>query len=52
MDPLAEQDRRLDSWKEIANYLCRAERTVKRWETDRGLPIHRVPGGGREQIHL
>ena len=42
---------RLDSWKEIANYLCRAERTVKRWETDRGLPIHRVPGGGRGSVY-
>jgi tetratricopeptide (TPR) repeat protein len=42
---------RLDSWKEIANYLCRGERTVKRWETDRGLPIHRVPGGGRGSVY-
>lgn len=42
---------RLDSWKEIAAYLCRGERTVKRWETDRGLPIHRVPGGGRGSVY-
>jgi tetratricopeptide (TPR) repeat protein len=42
---------RLDSWKEIATYLCRGERTVKRWETDRGLPIHRVPGGGRGSVY-
>src|SRR5713101_8254808 len=31
---------RLDSWKEIAGYLKRDERTVRRWEKD-GLPVHR-----------
>jgi tetratricopeptide (TPR) repeat protein len=36
---------RLNSWKEIAAYLGRADRTVKRWESERGLPIHRAPGG-------
>ncbi|HEY2859813.1 MAG TPA: tetratricopeptide repeat protein [Terracidiphilus sp.] len=44
-DPLA--GKRLDSWKEIAAFFGRAERTVKRWETERGLPVHRVPGSGR-----
>jgi TolB-like protein len=47
-EPLA--GKRLDSWKEIAAFLGRAERTVKRWETERGLPVHRVPGGGRSAI--
>lgn len=42
---------RIDGWKEIAVYLGRGERTVKRWEADRGLPIHRVPGGGRASVH-
>lgn len=42
--------KRLDSWKEIAAFLGRAERTVKRWETERGLPVHRVPGGGRGAV--
>ena len=37
-------DRRLDSWKEIAAYFGRDERTVKRWEKERGLPIRRLPG--------
>lgn len=32
---------RLDSWKEIANYLGREKRTVQRWEKTEGLPIHR-----------
>jgi len=47
-DPLP--GRRLDSWKEIAAFFGRAERTVKRWETDRGLPVHRVPGSGRSSV--
>ncbi|HEY3974796.1 MAG TPA: tetratricopeptide repeat protein [Candidatus Sulfotelmatobacter sp.] len=42
--------KRLDSWKEIAAFLGRAERTVKRWETERGLPVHRVPGVGRSAV--
>ena len=32
---------RLDSWKEIAAYLNRGVRTVRRWERDEGLPVHR-----------
>lgn len=43
-------DRRLDSWKEIAAFFGRDERTVKRWEKERGLPVHRVPGGGRGTV--
>ncbi len=35
---------RLDSWKEIAEYLGRDVRTAIRWEKERGLPVHRVPG--------
>src|SRR3984957_2806633 len=31
---------RLGSWKEIAAYLKRDERTVRRWESE-GLPVHR-----------
>jgi TolB-like protein/Tfp pilus assembly protein PilF len=36
--------RRLDSWKAIAQYLDRDVRSVQRWEQERGLPVHRVPG--------
>lgn len=32
---------RLDSWKEIAGYLRKSVRTVRRWESDEGLPVHR-----------
>jgi len=36
---------RLDSWKEIAAYLGREPRTVRRWEKDEGLPVHRLQHG-------
>src|SRR4051794_8670342 len=36
---------RLDSWKEIAQYLRRGSRTVQRWERDEGLPVHRHQHG-------
>lgn len=32
---------RLESWKEIADYLRRDVRTVQRWEKVEGLPVHR-----------
>ena len=41
---------RLDSWKEIAAFFSRDERTAKRWEKERNLPVHRVPGGGRGSV--
>ena len=31
----------LESWKQIAAYLDRSERTVRRWEASEGLPVHR-----------
>lgn len=47
----AKPERVLVSWKEIASFLNRAERTVKRWERERGLPVHRVPGGERGGVY-
>lgn len=41
---------RLESWKAVAAYFGRDERTVRRWEAERGLPIRRLPGGGRSRI--
>lgn len=32
---------RLDAWKQIARYLNRSVRTVRRWEREEGLPVHR-----------
>jgi hypothetical protein len=40
---------RLDSWKDIAAYLGRDVRTVIRWQ-EKGLPVHRVPGGKRQAV--
>lgn len=34
-------DKKLDSWKEIADYLGREVRTVQRWEKTENLPVHR-----------
>lgn len=37
-------NRRLDSWKEIALFFSKDVRTVRRWEKERNLPVHRAPG--------
>src|SRR5215467_6296547 len=34
----------LEGWKAIAEYLRLTERTVQRWEKDRGLPVRRFKG--------
>lgn len=36
--------RQLSSWKEIAVHLGVTERTAQKWEHERGLPVHRLPG--------
>lgn len=41
---------RLDSWKEICTYLGRDRRTLGRWERERGMPVHRIPGGNKPRI--
>ena len=46
-----EARKRLNSWKEIASFFERDERTVKRWEVERGLPVHRIPGQARSKIY-
>ena len=40
-----EHDQRFDGWKAIANFLGRERSTASRWARERGLPVHRVPGG-------
>jgi hypothetical protein len=42
---------RLDSWKEIASYLCRSEETVRRWEETEGLPVHRLHHEKRASVY-
>lgn len=41
---------KLASWKSIADYFDCDERTAKRWERERGLPVHRAPGGKRSAV--
>jgi tetratricopeptide (TPR) repeat protein len=41
---------RLTSWKEIAAFVGRGERTVKRWEQSRGLPVRRYPGAANASV--
>ncbi len=40
----------LNSWKEIALYLGRSERTVQRWEKHFGLPVRRPAGKSRSAV--
>jgi len=42
---------RLESWKEIAGYLNRSVRTVRRWEGQEGLPVHRLQHESRGSIY-
>lgn len=37
--------RELQTWKEIGEYLSVTPRTAQAWEQERGLPVHRLPGG-------
>jgi len=42
--------RQLVGWKAIGQFLGCTERTARRWEADRALPVHRIPGGGRSSV--
>jgi Flp pilus assembly protein TadD len=50
-DSVSGRDRRLNGWKEIASFFDKDERTLKRWEMERGLPVYRVPGKRRETVY-
>jgi tetratricopeptide (TPR) repeat protein len=41
---------RLIGWKAIGLSLGCTARTARRWETSRGLPVHRIKGGGRGSV--
>ena len=45
------QEPRLESWKEIAAYLNRDARTVRRWEHAEGLPVHRHRHLARSSVY-
>ena len=42
---------RLESWKAIAAYLKRSVRTVRRWEREEGLPVHRHVHKALGRVH-
>lgn len=41
---------RLIGWKAIGQFLGCTERTARRWESDRALPVRRIPGGSRSSV--
>lgn len=45
------QERPLQSWKEIAAYLERDERTAQRWEKSAGLPVRRMIEGKGSSVY-
>lgn len=45
---MPDKPERLSTWGEIAAFLDCNVRTAQRWAADRGLPVRRVPGGGRK----
>ena len=44
-------EQRLKSWKQIAAFFGTDERTVKRWEEKRGLPVRRLPGATKATVY-
>jgi len=44
------EEGRLDSWKQIAGYLNKSVRTVRRWEESEGLPVHKHPHQLRHSV--
>lgn len=50
MNSSPSDERELTSWKEIAEYLGVNVRTAQKWESERGLPIRRLPGAGRGRV--
>ncbi len=51
MEPPPSNGDRLESWKEVAAYLGRTEKTARRWEQTEGLPVHRLLHGERGSIY-
>lgn len=41
---------RLHGWKAIAGFLRVDVRTARRWEVERALPVHRLPGDARSPV--
>jgi hypothetical protein len=45
-----EENSRLQSWKEISEYLRKDVSTLIRWRKGRSLPVYSVPGGKRQGV--
>lgn len=50
-EAIQQPKRRLDSWKAIAAYVGRSEKTVRRWENSEGLPVHRLIHEKRNSVY-
>ncbi len=48
--PQATEPVRLVGWASIGAYVGRDARTAQRYERERGLPVRRMPGGGRSTV--
>src|SRR5581483_9849157 len=44
-------EKRLESWKEIAKHLGRNTTTARRWEREEGLPVHRQSHKSRSSVY-
>jgi hypothetical protein len=49
--PTNKDEGRLDGWEEIASFLGRGIRTVRRWEKEAGLPVRRLFKQRRSLVH-
>lgn len=49
---IPQETERLDSWKQIAAYLNKSERTVRRWHEVEGLPVHKHQHQQRGSVPL
>lgn len=50
-EPERQTEAPLESWKEIAAYLQRQAKTVRRWEKEEGLPVHRHSHKSRSSVY-
>jgi len=50
MEKTVPEEDRLDSWKQIAAYLNKSERTVRRWQETENLPVHKHPHRQRGSV--
>ena len=48
---MSPSSKRLTTWKDIAGYIGRDARTARRYEAERSLPIHRMPGESRSVVY-